>query len=264
MKSSLVMLSRVLIVSALLAASASAVPLRRQGDVSMSSMPTGCECIGKAAIQDALGEDNVKKFGEDYGSFCAAFEDGKCTNSNPMGMGQHACGTAEHCATMWPTYDFNTNQAWCCDSWCYVNRTTCTDAKAEEYGITVAKSWTEKEIWYSYDVCPDSYSKPTKFEYTPAKNYEQYNMSQCPYVVTAPGCECTGNNDALGAEEKAKHGTNYGKWCAAWEDGMCNSSATKGPMHTCEGSIAQNCSTHWPTTDFNVSQNWCCDAWCYV
>lgn len=82
-----------------------------------------------------------------------------------------------------------------------------------------------------------------------------------------PGCECTGENAALGAAELAKHGADYGKWCAAWEDGMCTASvkASSGlGAHTCAGTNASSCQAHWPSYNFTLDQSWCCDAWCYV
>lgn len=69
----------------------------------------------------------------------------------------------------------------------------------------------------------------------------------------------------VGAAELAKHGQNYGKWCAAWEDGMCTPpTPPNGTMvpnwdqgkHSCTGSIAKNCSTHWPSYDFSKDQSW--------
>ena len=219
-------------------------------------------------VAEVMGEEDMKKFGASYGSSCAAWEDGMCSTGTEIKAPAHSCGTSKSCDSLWSdNYNFNNNQAWCCDSWCYVNRTTCTAAKAQEYGIDVLKSWTEKEIWYSYDVCPDPYSKPTTFTYEPATtNYAQLNMSQCPYVVTAPGCECTGQNANLGADMLAKHGADYGKWCAAWEDGKCNETATgTSGVHTCDGTNASSCEAHWPDYNFgNESQTWCCDSWCYV
>jgi len=36
-------------------------------------------------------------------------------------------------------------------------------------------------------MCPDPYSKPSNYVYKPDISYSQFNMSQCPYVTTAPG-----------------------------------------------------------------------------
>ena len=79
-----------------------------------------------------------------------------------------------------------------------------------------------------------------------------------------PGCECTGDNRLLGKDNIDFHGQDYGKWCAGWEDGACDATATLGPAHTCEGSGATSCEMHWPTYDFTKDQSWCCDSWCYV
>lgn len=255
---------------------ATPINLRRAGDDDhVHEAPAGCECLSKDGVALAFRDNETQAFGASYGSFCAAWEDGKCGADNDE-TGGHSCGSSKTCSDMWPTFNFNINQPWCCDSWCYVNRTTCTDEKATEHGITVDKSWTELDLWFSYDVCPDSYSSPSKYEFKEPTNYEQFNMSQCPYVVTAPGCECTGQNSVLGAGELKFHGANYGKWCAAWEDGMCDENATSGPSHTCLGvndttgefgndTLAINsCETHWPEYNFGESQPWCCDAWCYV
>merc|ERR1712216_986178 len=80
------------------------------------------------------------------------------------------------------------------------------------------------------------------------------------------GCECTGDNSALGVVELAKHGPGYGKWCAAWEDSKCTPGATaehKG-AHSCNGTM-KTCEQKWPDDyDFTKDQSWCCDSWCYV
>ena len=49
----------------------------------------------------------------------------------------------------WPSYDFNEDQSWCCDSWCYVSNITCTPEKQKQYGITIGESWTKTNLWYS-------------------------------------------------------------------------------------------------------------------
>jgi hypothetical protein len=194
------------------------------------------------------------RLGADYGSFCAAWEDGIChpTADLPNPDGHHSCGTLSTCDGLWSSYNYNADHAWCCQAWCYVNASTC-DAAA--HGIDVARSWaTTAEIYYSYGACSDS-------------QYAAYTDDTCPYRSTMPGCECTGDNAALGAVELAKHGTNYGKWCAAWEDGKCTPGATAASLdgtHTCDGTDAASCEAHWPTYDFTQDQSWCCDSWCYV
>ena len=102
-------------------------------------------------------------FGEDYGSYCAAWEDGACSESLDLkkctnGPG-HTCGSKKGCHELWEDYNFNQDQLWCvvlrvasvcwtfslitfnpdladaswqcrcCDSWCYVNATTCKGGK---------------------------------------------------------------------------------------------------------------------------------------
>jgi len=89
---------------------------------------------------------------------------------------------------------------------CYVDTETCDATRAAAYGISIFKSWTNANLYYSYDMCPDPYSKPSNYVYKPDLSYSQMNMSQCPYVTTAPGCECTGNNANLGPNETALHG----------------------------------------------------------
>ena len=94
----------------------------------------------------------------------------------------------------------------------------------------------------------------------PAAHGADHGMSN----PTLTGCECTGGNLALGTAEMTKHGADYGKWCSAWEDGQCDSTATRGPAHTCKGNQASSCQAHWPSYDFDDDQSWCCDSWCYV
>mmetsp|Transcript_89831 Transcript_89831/g.131510 ORF Transcript_89831/g.131510 Transcript_89831/m.131510 type:complete len:355 (-) Transcript_89831:107-1171(-) len=226
-----------------------------------------CECLSADKVTAALGTEFSLKLGANYGSKCASWDDGRClpVASNNTGFRAHGCGTSATCSDMWgEIYDFNENQPWCCDSWCYVDQVACTGTTAEAYGISIYQSWTDAELYYSYDLCPDSYSKPSKYIYTPDIDYSQFQHHECPYVVTAHGCECTGNNSALGQNEIEIHGEDYGKWCAAWEDDVCTPSATGGPEHTCKGSNATDCAMHWPAYDFSVSQSWCCDAWCYI
>ena len=72
-----------------------------------------------------------------------------------------------------------------------------------------------------------------------------------------PGCECSGNNAALGAVELAKRGASYGTYCAAWEDGVCNSTTTTATAgkHLCAPN-ASKCETLWPDRDFTKDQSW--------
>ena len=149
-----------------------------------------------------------------------------CDPSATMGP-THTCkGTrASSCQAHWPSYDFDKDQSWCCDSWCYVSNVTCTPELQEKYGITLGESWTETGLWYSYGACPDAWSAPKGME---AVSFSTYDKDTCPYTKetstsvsvsarpnpTLPGCECTGDNRLLGVEEKAVHGADYGKWCS--------------------------------------------------
>jgi hypothetical protein len=71
--------------------------------------PKGCECIGKSKALELLGKStqhDKTKFGEDYGSYCAAWEDGQrsavsCANDDSK-IG-HRCGTSKGCNDIWPS-----------------------------------------------------------------------------------------------------------------------------------------------------------------
>jgi hypothetical protein len=55
----------------------------------------------------------------------------------------------DKCEDHWgDAYDFNEAQEWCCDSWCYVDKTKCTKEVADALGIDVAQSWTKTDMWY--------------------------------------------------------------------------------------------------------------------
>lgn len=192
----------------------------------------------------------------------------------------HRCGTSKGCNDLWPSYNFDTSQSWCCDAWCYVDKTTCTKEIADKYGFTVDASWLNVDgLMYSYGACEDDQSFPkdpkdAKYDSNnkavTLTSYAAYTAKTCPYTLQPDGCECTGNNDALGAAEKAKHGVDYGKWCAAWEDGKVTDGVAdvvkgfKNGSHTGGGSLGNGCHEHWPNYDYNQHQPWCCDAWCYV
>jgi hypothetical protein len=97
----------------------------------------------------------------------------------------------------------------------------------KDLGIDVEKSWLNIEgLHYSYGACEDSFTFPkAKIDDSyDAENaavtltsYATYSKDTCPYKVQPTGCECIGSNDALGDYERARHGQDYGKWCAAWE-----------------------------------------------
>jgi len=80
-----------------------------------------------------------------------------------------------------------------------------------------------------------------------------------------PGCECIGAGAALTGDALRKYGSNYGQWCAAWDDGICTSGAQEGPRHPCDGTHSSSCDKLWPELDWRGSdQLQCCDAWCFV
>jgi len=243
-----------------------------------------CACIPKAELHSLLGQwpDYVQsKWGEDYGSYCAAWEDGACADASSESCSSgpgHTCGTLTGCKEMWEAdYDFSKDQKWCCDSWCYVNPATCTLQIANQYGFTVNPSWLDIEgLWYSYGVCESDQSFPQDPKGSPYDHTNHavtltstaaYTESTCPYKVQPTGCECTGNNNALGYDEKLLHGQDYGRWCAAWEDGLVTSGPATtvqemgGGKHTGGGTLGEGCHNHWPTYDFSKPQGWCCDAW---
>jgi len=260
--------------------------------VSVAKRPAGCECIGKKKALELLTsvetKHSVSSFGEDYGSYCAAWEDGACSasidyNKCINGPG-HTCGNKKGCHDLWPDYNFNTDQIWCCDSWCYVNATTCKEEDHE--GLEVKKSWLNIDgLYYSYQACEDSISFPKAKiqDVYDAENaavtltsYAAYTQDTCPYKVQPTGCECIGSNDALGQYERDRHGQDYGKWCAAWEDGVIatgTANAVKAladGSHTGGGNLTTlgrgaGCNAHWPDSyDWTEPQAWCCDSWCYV
>ena len=101
---------------------------------------------------------------------------------------------------------------------------------AGQYGFSVDESWLKiPGLYYSYGVCEDDQSFPqdplgAAYDHhnkaVTLTSRASYTAQTCPYTVQPDGCECTGDNYALGADEKAKHGQDYGRWCAAWEDGL--------------------------------------------
>lgn len=92
------------------------------GDEDLSD---GCACAGAS-------QADVDRFGEGYGSRCAAWD-------------QHAVDT------MWPSYGpyertADSGDGWACESWCYIeNPEACADA---------AESWTgEGVLYFSWNAC---------------------------------------------------------------------------------------------------------------
>jgi hypothetical protein len=91
----------------------------------LAAPPKGCECIGKerakALIQKST-KKNLAQVGEDFGSYCAAWEDGACRTESchsaeslsaapsPTGPG-HTCGTEKECTALWGgEYNFDVDQ----------------------------------------------------------------------------------------------------------------------------------------------------------
>ena len=170
--------------------------------------PHGCECLGDNSI---LGQQLKNDHGAHYGKWCAAWEDGKQTAGTEESVrikknGAHT--SSKTCSQHWPNglnaswpanqrtasnnwYNFSLPQPWCCWSWCYVDRLKCTDEVAKKHGIMPPKrSWTGKNIWYSYGACADWGSRPTlpkKEANGQAADLSQYTCQNCPYVSGKPG-----------------------------------------------------------------------------
>ena len=68
---------------------------------STSANPAGCECTG---VNTGI---NTATYGSNYGTSCAAWEDGGNFTSAP------SCDTYSDVGT------------WCCRPWCYINPATC-------------------------------------------------------------------------------------------------------------------------------------------
>ena len=109
-------------------------------------------------------------------------------------------------------------------------------------------------------------------------SYAKYTAATCPYRAQPNECECWNNNDALdfGAYPgpsasvtwREFHGADYGKWCAAWEDGKTTPDTTSAVVQNYRNGAhtsTKKCDEHWPNRnaslpnyyDFNVSQSWC-------
>ena len=155
-----------------------------------TTAPPGCECIGRTKTLELLAsvpsKHSVSKFGRDYGSYCAAWEDGACSSGTHTVGPLHSCGTLAGCDELWPSYDFDADQSWCCDSWCYVNQTTCTADIQKKYGLKVEKSWLNvTDLFYSYEVCQDDQTAPKNVDYERSKpidkSYAHFTRETCPY-----------------------------------------------------------------------------------
>jgi len=109
------------------------------GEIGIECAPTpSCPCTGETWPATLLTEDYG--ISTEYGSYCAAWEDGDCT--------RHGCGDKALCDVMWPTY---TPGTWCCQPWCYVNETCRLDDVA-----TSVLSGAGYVLKYSYKACTDS------------------------------------------------------------------------------------------------------------
>ena len=235
---------------------------------SSSANPPGCECIG---VNDVMGRAKRNMYGREYGTWCAAWDDGICTPYKfTYQEKEHPCeGThSSSCDVLWPDLDWQKDQSQCCDSWCYVN----PSCNASYWGIDLQESLLtadnapEFKLYYSYGACPDW---RTRSNYPPdgSKDYSGYSQEDCPYRPFPLGCNCIGNDYASLEQVKIEHGQHYGAWCAAWEDDNCDPSATTAadsPRHTCSGTQSKSCHDHWPATDWTAHQYWCCDSWCYI
>jgi len=100
-----------------------------------------CQCTGEGGN---IGVDQTK-YGEDYGTFCHAWD-------------------REHCET-WR--DSEQLGLWCCKRWCYVSE-TCPSAK---------RSSVAQNLYYSYFVCPDD---PTGLKHCPWKAKVEFRGEPMP------------------------------------------------------------------------------------
>jgi hypothetical protein len=71
----------------------------------------GVSACGYAVIITAQRLNNpVSQVGEDFGSHCAAWEDGACSNTSCAAGPGHTCGTKRECKALWPDYNFDNDQ----------------------------------------------------------------------------------------------------------------------------------------------------------
>lgn len=137
-------------------------------------------------------------------------------------------------------------RAYCLTPWCYVEPADCGANMNAQNSLFFPNT----NLHYSYEKCgsQDAYT---------AVACRPKSQSACvdPCAWNAGGgpdgngicqtivCKCSGVNTGIDA---SKYGTNYGKYCDAWEN-------TK-------------CAEHWgPTsTESTTLGLWCCRKWCYV
>ena len=79
-------------------------------------------------------------------------------------------------------------QSFCCDSWCYVNATTCTKEIQDKHSFSVNSSLLNiPGLYYSYGACADDQTYPQNIDYSlpvsePANiSYAHYTKETCPY-----------------------------------------------------------------------------------
>jgi len=194
----------------------------------------GCDCLNTTWPAAAL---NAKKLPLDYGKYCAAWEDGDAT--------KHSVGNLTTCHEMWPDMVVDD---WCCQPWCFVNKTTCPDAVMSSVDPTAPEA---EQLYYSYtSACPA------------ATTDTMYTDATCPWGE----CGCTGTGPGSDALTTAGFSAEYGSYCAAWEDGNCaeTGNASTG-VHTCGDK--KECDEMWwknNNTAKLASGDWCCQAWCFV
>lgn len=153
-----------------------------------TTAPSGCECIGKEKTLELRRKTSsghsVALFGEDYGTYCAAWEDGVCSSGELSTGPLHSCGSLATCEQLRAADNLGVDQS-CCDAWCYVNETTCTQQLQTKYNITVHESNLFSGLYYSYGACQDDFSSPENVEYARgspiSKSYATYTMETCPY-----------------------------------------------------------------------------------
>ena len=193
---------------------------------------------------------------------CAAWEDGKPTTGSAdtvMKLKNGAHTSTKTCAQHWPNgmnaswpadqrtstnnwYNFSEPQAWCCWSWCYVDRLKCTDEVAAKHGIAPpTKSWTGADIWYSYGACADWGSRPTKppdQANGQAADLSQFNCTECSEVKGKPGAaeicaQADANKPVLGKGKAAACGEHCTCSDAAGITSMQNTCITHTHRRAC-------------------------------
>ena len=120
--------------------------------------PAGCECTG---VNTGI---NTATYGADYGTRCAAWEDG----SSNMAPSAVSCNDPS----------FTNTGKWCCRPWCYVNPATCNGAVTPYYAsFFQSQAQSFGTLYYSYVAC-DSTTPTTN----PNDVTYQYQSNQCPWT----------------------------------------------------------------------------------